>query len=59
MFNLNSLIYSMPNKFNIGKCHYVTGKNISIFSNLLCIENTLTNLTCNCKNKVYNKFRLK
>ncbi|MDD2376189.1 MAG: hypothetical protein PHD15_02985 [Clostridia bacterium] len=59
MFNINSLLYSMPNKFKLGNCHYVTGKNISIFSNLLCIENTLTNLTCNCKNTLNNKFRLK
>jgi len=59
LFNINSLIYSMPNKIKLGKCHYVTGKNISIFSNLLCIENSLTNLTCNCKNTLGNKFRLK
>jgi len=59
LFTPNKLLYSLPVKFNLGKCHYLTGKDISIFSNLLCIENTLTNLTCNCKNSLYKKFRLK
>jgi hypothetical protein len=55
----NKLLFCIPSKFNLGKCHYVTGKNISVFSNLLCIENSLTNLTCNCKNMLRNKFNLK
>lgn len=40
----------------INKSHYVTGKDLSLFSNLMCIENTLSSFTCGCKNK-FNKFR--
>ncbi len=34
----------------INKSHYVTGKDISCFSNLMCVESTLSSLTCNLKN---------
>lgn len=30
--------------------HYITGKGILFFSNIACVENTLSNLTCNLKN---------
>ncbi|MEG2235272.1 MAG: hypothetical protein RR144_02390 [Clostridia bacterium] len=59
MVKPSNLLHSIPCKFNFGNCHYVTGKNISVFSNLLCVENSLTNLTCNCKNIFLNKFRAK
>lgn len=36
-------------KLPITNSHYITGKNIYMFSNLVCIENTLSNLTNNCK----------
>lgn len=55
----SSILYAIPGKFNLGKCHYLTNKNIAVFSNLLSIENALTNITCCCKNSIYNKFRLK
>lgn len=36
-------------KLPISNSHYITGKNIYAFSNLICIENTLSNFTNNCK----------
>ena len=33
----------------INKNHYVTGRDLSYFSSLACIEQTLSNLTCNIK----------
>lgn len=50
---LTPLLYNLPCKLPIGNCHYVKGCNLAIFSNLLCIEKSLTNLTCNCKNKYF------
>lgn len=55
---LSPLLYNLPLKFNMGNCHYIKGKNIVTFSNLLCVENYLTNLTCCCKSKFSNKFRI-
>lgn len=46
-------------KLPINKCHYVTGKDLSFFSNLICVENELSNLTCNLKgyiNKCKNNY---
>lgn len=47
---INSLFCCNDLKLPINKSHYITGKEIYFFSNLTCIENTLTNLTCNIKN---------
>ena len=47
---LNSLLCNSNSKFPMWKGHYVTGQDIVVFSNLACIENSLTNLTCKCKN---------
>lgn len=46
---LNYILLCNNNKYPISKCHYVTGQDISIFTNLVCIEKNLTALTCNCK----------
>ena len=48
---LSPLLYNLPIKFNIGNCHYITGKDIVTFSSLVSVENYLTNLTCNFKRK--------
>lgn len=36
------------------KGHYITGKDISLFTKLMCVENTLTTFTCNCKGVANN-----
>ena len=36
------------------KGHYTTTKNIVIFANLACVENSLTGITCNLKNLCSN-----
>ncbi len=46
---INPLLYNLPIKINTHNSHYFTGKNIVTFSNLLCVENFLTNLSCNLK----------
>ncbi|MEG2646042.1 MAG: hypothetical protein RSA08_03315 [Clostridia bacterium] len=53
---LNHFLCCSNIKFPMYKGHYMTGKNISIFSNLACIENNLNNLTCSCKNTYNNLF---
>lgn len=57
----NYLLYNSNIKFPINQSHYVTGKELSLFSKLMCIENELTNLTCNlkgfCTSCKYNYFR--
>ncbi len=54
---LNKLLLCMPNvKLPIGKGHYVTPCNISLFSNLACVENSLSCLTKNiCKGSIYTR----
>lgn len=47
---INSLLCQNDLKLPISKTHYITGKEIYFFTNFVCIENTLTNLTCNIKN---------
>lgn len=47
---INSLLCCNNFKFPMNNSHYVTGKDIYLFSSLACIENTLTNLTCNINN---------
>lgn len=46
---LNYLLCCSNYKFPISNTHYVTGKDISCFSKIACIENTLTCFTNNCK----------
>lgn len=45
----NSILCSSNLKFPMYKGHYMTGKDISLFANLACIENTLNTFTCNVK----------
>lgn len=47
---INSLLCCNNFKLPINKSHYITGKELHFFSNFICIESTLTNLTCNIKN---------
>lgn len=47
---INSLLCCNDFKLPINKTHYITGKEIHLFSNFICVENTLTNFTCNIKN---------
>lgn len=56
-FNKNKIVNALlcnNFKFPISNSHYVTGKDIIIFSNIACVENTLTcltnNLKCTCRN---------
>ncbi len=55
---INSLLCGNNIKFPMYNSHYITGKDIWLFSNIACIENTLTALTCNlkqgCKNVTSN-----
>ncbi len=44
---LNCLLCSSNIKLPINKNHYVTGQDISLFSKLVCIEQELSNITCN------------
>lgn len=46
---LNCFLWKFPCKIPIGNCHYMTGCDLVNLKNLACIESTLTNLTCNCK----------
>ncbi len=57
---LNSFLWNYPGRIPLGKCHYLTGVDLINFKNMTCIENTLTNLTCNCKqlcNSIRPNFR--
>lgn len=45
----NYLLCNSNIKLPINQSHYATGKELSIFSKLMCIENELANLTCNLK----------
>lgn len=52
---LNKLLWCMPCvKIPIGQNHYVTPSDISTFSNLLSVENSLTCLTKNICNSCSN-----
>lgn len=46
----NYLLCKSNIKLPINNSHYVTGKDLSFFSKLMCVENELSNLTCNLKN---------
>ncbi|MBR1883362.1 MAG: hypothetical protein IJ809_00165 [Clostridia bacterium] len=56
MISPSTLLLFSGCKFPIGNCHYITGANIGLFSNFLCIENSLKNLTCNTPNILLNPF---
>ncbi len=47
---LNNILCCSNVKIPIGNNHKISGKQIVMTSNLVCIENTLTNLTCNISN---------
>lgn len=47
---LNNVLCNYPCKIPINKSHYVTGKNLLIFSKLMCVENELSNIGCFCNN---------
>ncbi len=57
---LNNILCNLPCKFPLYNGHYLTGKDLSIFSKFLTIENQLTNITCSCNNlcnNLKNKFK--
>lgn len=47
---INSLLCCNNLCFPMYNNHYITGQGIFIFSNLACIENTLSSATCSLKN---------
>lgn len=47
---IKSMLCNCNCKFPMWNAHYVTGPDILLFSNLACVENTLTKLTCKCNN---------
>lgn len=51
---LDSFLCSNNFKLPINNTHYITGKEIRLLSDFVCVENTLTNLTCNIKNMCSN-----
>lgn len=46
---INSILCGCNAKFPISNSHYICGKDILAFSNIICIENTLTNITSQLK----------
>lgn len=46
---VNCLLCSSNIKLPINNSHYVTGQDISFFSKLMCVEQELSNITCNIK----------
>lgn len=51
---LNKFLCCLPYRLPINNSHYVTGKELSILSKLVCVENELSNLTCCCNNLCKN-----
>ena len=51
---LNNFLCCLPYKFPINNSHYITGKELSFFSNIMCIESELSKLTCCCNNMCKN-----
>lgn len=51
---LNKFLCCYPYKLHINNSHYVTGKNLSFFSKLVCVENELNNISCCCNNLCKN-----
>lgn len=69
-YNSNILPKQLLNKFMccyrglipISNSHYVTGRDIKAFSDMICIENQLSNITSSCKcfcNGFIKNFNLK
>lgn len=56
---LNNLLCNANIKMPISSTHYLTSKNLVIFKNLACIENSLTNATLNIKNACCNLKNIK
>ena len=56
MLSPSTLLFFSGARFFLGPCHYLTGADIGLFSNFLCIENSLNNLTCNTPNILLNPF---
>ena len=50
---INNILCGFPYKIPINNSHYITGKNMMLFSKLMSIENDLTSLTC-YGNNLYN-----
>ncbi len=44
---LNNFLCASNVKLPLSNSHYITGKDIYLFSNLACVENTLSNFTNN------------
>ena len=44
---LKSFLCASNVKLPLSNSHYITGKNIYLFSNLACVENTLSSFTNN------------
>lgn len=55
---MNLLLFNNCMKFPMWNNHYITGAGIVTFSNLACVENNLSNLSCNCK-KIFNQNGIK
>lgn len=51
---INSILCGCNAKFPISNSHYICGKDILAFSNIICIENTLTNITSQLKSTCQN-----
>lgn len=47
---LNNFLCCYPGRLHINKSHYVTGKDLFLFSKLMCVENELSNITGCCNN---------
>lgn len=45
----NYMLCNSNMKLPISNHHYITGKEISLFTNFVCVENTLSQLTGKCK----------
>lgn len=44
---LQNFLWCFPCKMPYGNGHYVTGCDLAILSNIVCVEQCLTNLSCN------------
>ena len=44
---LQNFLWCLPCKLPYGNGHYATGPDLVILSNLICVEQSLTNLSCN------------
>lgn len=51
---LKGVLYALNPKLPLCNNHYITGKNIWLFSSFASVENTLSNITCNMNCKFNN-----